>query len=105
YGFAGFAVNAGSQSALASLWPVNDEGTLGFMSQFYEHIRDSSTRVEALRQTQISLLSGEVGITDGMVYGPNNKAIAEITELEESGRWDFSHPIYWSAFTMIGNPW
>ncbi|MEL7357027.1 MAG: CHAT domain-containing protein [Cyanobacteria bacterium J06560_6] len=105
YGFAGFAVNVGSQSALASLWPVNDEGTLGFMSQFYQHIRDSSTRVEALRQTQISLLSGEVGITDGMVYGPNNEAIAEITELEESGRWDFSHPIYWSAFTMIGNPW
>lgn len=27
YGFAGFAVTAGSQSALASLWPVNDDGT------------------------------------------------------------------------------
>ena len=105
YGFAGFAVNAGSQSALASLWPVNDEGTLGFMSQFYENIRKSSTRVEALRQTQISLLSGEVGITDGIIYGPDNEVIAEITELAESGRWDFSHPAYWSAFTMIGNPW
>ena len=80
YGFAGFAVNAGAQSALASLWPVNDEGTLGFMSQFYNQLRGVEARTKALQQAQIRLL-------------------------KESGRWDFSHPFYWSAFTMIGNPW
>ncbi|MEL6158760.1 MAG: CHAT domain-containing protein [Cyanobacteria bacterium J06627_32] len=105
YGFAGFAVKAGSQSALASLWPVNDEGTLGFMSQFYGALRTTSTRAEALQQAQLSLISGEVGIADGTIYGQGNEEIASIPALAESGRWTFAHPFYWSAFTMIGNPW
>ena len=105
YGFAGFAVNAGTQSAVASLWPVNDEGTLGFMSQFYDQLRGASTRVEALRQAQIRLINGEIGIVNGSVYGPNDELIAILPQLAESGQWDFSHPFYWSAFTMIGNPW
>ena len=105
YGFAGFAITAGSESALASLWPVSDEGTLGFMSQFYGELKDSSVKAEALRQAQRSLIYREVGINDGLVYGPNNETISHLDDLAESGRWDFSHPFYWSAFTMIGNPW
>ena len=105
YGFAGFAVNAGSESALASLWPVNDEGTLGFMSQFYTQLRTEHLRAGALQQAQVSLIRGEVGIQDGVVYGPDAEILTTIPELAESGQWDFSHPAYWSAFTMIGNPW
>ena len=105
YGFAGFAVNTGLRSALASLWPVNDEGTLGFMAQFYEGLQTSPVKADALRQAQLSMLNGEVGVTDGNVYGPNDEIIANIAELEASGRWEFTHPFYWSAFTMIGNPW
>ncbi|MEO0517740.1 MAG: CHAT domain-containing protein [Cyanobacteria bacterium P01_A01_bin.116] len=105
YGFAGFAVSAGSRSALASLWPVSDEGTLGFMTQFYRQLTTAHTRSEALRAAQIAMLKGEVGIHNGQVYGPQNDALSTIPELEASGSWDFSHPFYWSAFTMIGSPW
>ena len=105
YGFAGLAVSAGSQAALASIWPVSDEGTLGFMAQFYEELRGTSVLTEALRQTQLQMMRGEVGINDGVVRGPNGKTLAELPALAESGRWDFSHPFYWSPFTMIGNPW
>ncbi|MEM6449213.1 MAG: CHAT domain-containing protein [Cyanobacteria bacterium P01_D01_bin.105] len=105
YGFAGFAIRAGTPTALASLWPVNDEGTLGFMSQFYSSLRQAPVRAEALRQAQINLISGEVGIEYGEVYGSDGETIVTIPELSDSGQWDFSHPFYWSAFTMIGNPW
>ncbi|MEL7332504.1 MAG: CHAT domain-containing protein, partial [Cyanobacteria bacterium J06560_2] len=105
YGFAGFAVNAGVPSTLASLWPVSDEGTLGFMSQFYAQLGEASIRVKALQQAQLSMINGDVSIIDGTVYGSAGEAIAHIDTLAESGRWDFSHPFYWSAFTMIGNPW
>ncbi|MEO0456892.1 MAG: CHAT domain-containing protein, partial [Cyanobacteria bacterium P01_A01_bin.114] len=42
FGFAGFAVNAGAQSALASLWSVSDEATLGFMTLFYQQLEQTS---------------------------------------------------------------
>ncbi|MEM9164477.1 MAG: CHAT domain-containing protein, partial [Cyanobacteria bacterium P01_F01_bin.4] len=105
FGFAGFAVSAGAQSALASLWSVSDEATLGFMTMFYQQLGQTTTRSEALRQTQINMLRGELEIVKGVVYGPDNQEIAVLPELAESGSWDFTHPSYWSAFTMIGNPW
>ncbi len=105
YGFAGFAISSGSRSAVASLWPVSDEGTLGFMAQLYAQLKDSAIRTDGLRAAQISMLQGDVGISDGRVYGPGEDVLVTLPELAESGRWDFSHPFYWSAFTMIGNPW
>jgi filamentous hemagglutinin family protein len=105
YGFAGFAVSAGSQSAMASLWPVSDEGTLGFMTQFYQHLPSAVTRSEALRETQMSLLNGDIGIDNGQLYDAHDDVLAVLPELEQSGSWNFSHPFYWSAFTMIGSPW
>ncbi|MEO1395511.1 MAG: CHAT domain-containing protein [Cyanobacteria bacterium J06634_5] len=105
YGFAGLAVGAGSPSALASLWPISDEGTLGFMTQFYSQLKEAPVRTEALRQAQLKLINGEVGIANGTIYGPDNEEIVTLETLEESGHWNFSHPFYWSPFTMIGNPW
>jgi filamentous hemagglutinin family protein len=105
FGFAGFAVNAGSQSALASLWPVSDEGTLGFMTEFYQHLHRRPIRAEALRQAQIAMLQGQLRIDNGRLYGPNDTPIQLIPELAETGYWDFAHPAYWSAFTMVGSPW
>ena len=105
YGFAGLAVNAGSRSALASLWPVSDEGTLGFMTQFYQQLPTAELRSEALRAAQLNMLRGKVGIDRGQIYGPNSEIEATIPELAASGSWDFSHPFYWSAFTLIGSPW
>ena len=105
YGFVGFTVNSGAQSALASLWPVSDEGTLGFMSQFYEQLQDNKTKTDALREAQIRMLRGDVGVNDGVIYGEGGAEIVELPSLALSGRWNFSHPFYWSAFTMIGNPW
>ena len=115
YGFAGFALSAGSESALASLWAVSDEGTLGFMTQFYDQLpkavsqlepnREDMHRSEILRAAQNSLLNGSVGIDYGQLYGPDGETLATIEALRDSGSWDFSHPYYWSAFTMVGNPW
>jgi CHAT domain-containing protein len=61
-GFAGLAVQAGVKSALASLWYVNDEGTLGLMTGFYQHLRqpDVTIKAEALRRAQIAMLGGQV---------------------------------------------
>ncbi|NEP18244.1 MAG: CHAT domain-containing protein [Leptolyngbya sp. SIO4C1] len=105
FGFAGFAVHAGSQSALASLWAVSDEGALGLIATFYQQLQHQSARSEALRQAQLAMLNGDVRIEQGQLYGLGGQPIARLSALENSGAWDFQHPVYWSAYTMIGSPW
>lgn len=103
-GFAGLAVQAGVKSALASLWYVNDEATLGLMSEFYQQLKTSPIKAEALRQVQLAMLSGKVRIKNKQLVTSKDEFPLP-PELTESGDRDFSHPYFWSAFTMIGNPW
>ncbi|MGD1850756.1 MAG: CHAT domain-containing protein [Cyanophyceae cyanobacterium] len=105
-GFAGLAVNSGVRSALASLWVVSDRGTLALMSEFYRQLKETPTRVDALRETQLAMLRGEVAVEgDRITRGPRGGTIVLPQILRANGRESLSHPYYWSAFSMIGNPW
>ncbi|MFM7363564.1 MAG: CHAT domain-containing protein [Cuspidothrix sp.] len=103
-GFAGFAVQAGAKSALASLWYVSDEGTLGLMTEFYKQLKTAPIKAEALRQAQLAMLKGEVHIQDDKLIISRGDVNLPPT-LRRVGRKDLQHPYFWSAFTMIGNPW
>ncbi|NER50087.1 MAG: CHAT domain-containing protein [Symploca sp. SIO1A3] len=103
-GFAGLAVLAGVKSALGSLWYISDEGTLGFMSNFYQQLQQSSIKAEALRQTQLAMLRGEVRLENGQLIS-GNLTIPSSPELKKLGDQNLAHPYYWSAFTLIGSPW
>jgi CHAT domain-containing protein len=80
----------GARAAIASLWSVDDGGTQALMSAFY-HILASEklTKTEALRQAQISLITG------------TSKAKNE--NLPAKPVSNFSHPYYWAPFILIGN--
>ncbi len=103
-GFAGLAVASGVRSALASLWYISDEGTLGLMTEFYQRLKVSRVKVEALRETQVALLKKQVRLEGGQLITNKGKIPlpAGLSKLRSS---DLSHPYYWSAFTLIGNPW
>ncbi|NEP09316.1 MAG: CHAT domain-containing protein [Symploca sp. SIO2C1] len=103
-GFAGLAVLAGVKSALGSLWYVSDEGTLGFMSNFYQQLQSAPIKAEALRQTQLAMLRGEVRLENGKLVS-SDRTIPLSPELQNLGDKDLTHPYYWSAFTLIGSPW
>ena len=105
-GFAGLAVQSGAKSALASLWYVSDKGTLVLMSEFYRQLSQVPIKAEALRQAQIAMIRGKVKIEDGRIVSVNQGKDIELPEqLSGLSNQDFSHPYYWSAFTMIGSPW
>ena len=75
-GLAGVAVRAGARSTLATLWSVNDEATTELMGQFYQQLtKPNTTRAEALRQAQLTLL--------------NNP--------------QYQHPLYWAPYVLLGN--
>ncbi|MEB3343465.1 CHAT domain-containing protein [Okeania sp.] len=103
-GFAGLTVKSGVRSALASLWYVSDIGTLGLMTEFYEHLQKTPLKAEALRQAQVAMLKGKVGVNKGKLNGTRGE-LKLPPEFAEFGDESFSHPYYWSGFTLIGNPW
>ncbi|MGD2183839.1 CHAT domain-containing protein [Lusitaniella coriacea] len=75
-GMAGVAVRAGVESALATLWFINDEATVPFIKEFYRQLLDSKlTKAEALRNAQLTMIADR----------------------------NYSHPAIWSPFVLIGN--
>jgi CHAT domain-containing protein/Tfp pilus assembly protein PilF len=70
---------AGSRTVVASLWKVDDEATSLLMMKFYKNIWENKIPViEALRQAQLEV----------KLHGPG----------------DSSHPKYWAAWVLSGNP-
>ena len=75
-GLAGIAIKAGARSALATLWNINDQATVGLVLDFYRELKNPAiSRVGALQRAQLKLI--------------------------ENPRYE--HPGYWSAFLMINN--
>ncbi len=103
-GFAGFTVRSGVKSVLASLWNVSDDGTTGLMSEFYQQLQKAPIKTEALRQAQLALLHGQVYLHNHTLHWSSG-AIALPPDASVAGDRPFSHPYYWAAFTMVGNPW
>ena len=90
-GLATTAQLKGAKSVISSLWAVNDNSTGDLMADFYHRWtggNGSVTKVEALRQAQIDLLTGKV----------KPKA-----DLSDPNAPSFAHPYYWAAFVLTGN--
>jgi CHAT domain-containing protein len=103
-GFAGLSVQAGVKSAMASLWYVSDEGTLALMTQFYRELKTAPIKAEALRRAQVAMLKEQVRLESGQLHTPFSN-VSLPPELARLGNQTLSHPKFWSAFTLIGNPW
>jgi CHAT domain-containing protein len=81
---------ARARAAIASLWTVNDGGTQVLMNAFYAALeQDGITKVEALRQAQIALITG-------------NLTESELGISPEEAQY-LNFPYYWAAFILIGN--
>ena len=59
-GLAGLTVRAGARTALSTLWRANDRATTLLMTEFYQQLsQPGTTKAEALRQAQLSLIERE----------------------------------------------
>ena len=75
-GLAGVAIGA-ARSAVASLWCLNDNSSVELISEFYRQLASDPnvSKAKALQRAQVKLLEDE----------------------------DFSHPLYWAPYLVIGN--
>ncbi len=105
-GFAGLAVLAGVKTSVASLWAVNDAGSAALMTKFYQSLKTSRIRAEALREAQVAMAKGEIYLKNGQIRGLGEVGglLLPADSIEQSDGL-LSHPYYWAAFTMVGNPW
>lgn len=103
-GFAGLSIAAGVKTALASLWYVSDEGTLGLMSDFYQQLKKAPIKAEALRRTQVAMLKGQVRLEGGQLR-TSEASMPLPPSLAKQGTQQLTHPYFWAAFTTIGSPW
>lgn len=75
-GMAGFAVQSGARSTLASLWSIDDAAAAEFINQFYDQLlQQRKSKSESLRQAQLAML-----------HNPS-----------------YRHPIYWAPYVLLGN--
>jgi len=63
------------QAVVSTLWPVDDEVTVDFMEQFYDHLQDGASVSEAVRSAQLAI----------------------------RGRAETAHPYYWAGFVAVGD--
>ncbi len=103
-GFGGLAVQSGVKSALASLWAVNDAATAALITRFYKDLQSARIKAEALQQTQLAMIRGQVFIRDNQIQGVEGDGIP-LPEDSSSRDENLVHPYFWSSFTMIGTPW
>jgi CHAT domain-containing protein len=103
-GFAGLAAQAGAKSVLGSLWYVSDEGILALITEFYQQLKQTPLKAEALRRAQLAMLKGQVGLQAGKLV-TSSGSFPLPPQLARRENMNLRHPYYWSAFTLIGNPW
>ena len=103
-GFAGLAAATGVEASMGSLWNVSDLGTMALMAEFYEQLQANPLRFSALQKAQLSLLKGDTRLEDGkLITRTDEHVLPDDFASEETIT--FSHPFFWSAFTLIGSPW
>jgi len=111
-GFGALAQNKGAKAVLATLWPIADASTAQLMQALYRSRQQQHlNKAEALRQAQLSLLSGKLAGIDAKQKGERGaerldggKAQASDTPaFEVNANAPFAHPYYWAPFILMGN--
>lgn len=97
------ALSKGAKAVISSLWEVNDVSTGQLMGDFYRRWSAGGgnvEKVEALRQAQLDLLLGKVGIRAAGAGRGVETVEANGDPAPPTG---FAHPFYWAPFVLMGN--
>ena len=121
--FVGLPAQVGVKSAIASLWNINDLGSLIFMNEFYQNLHLGMSKAEALKQAQLIMKHGigkdklselEKSFRE-LLEDEKEKLKPEVKERlllilgflaeEKIITEEMKQPYYWATFTLVGNPW
>lgn len=106
-GFAGLALQAGSRSAIGTLWYVDDVATSAFFVQFYRYLDAGLPKAEALQAARLAMAQGRMMLQGNRIIGPSGDVLIDaLTPTQQQlVRNGLSHPFFWSGITLLGTPW
>lgn len=106
-GFAGLALQAGSRSAVGTLWYVDDVATSAFFLQFYRHLDGGLPKAEAMQATRLDFTTDRVRLEGDRLIGSDGTPL--LVELDGAQRRrverGLRHPYYWAGMALLGTPW
>jgi CHAT domain-containing protein len=74
------------------------------MQQFYSHLDQGKSKVEAMRQVQRDFINGKLTPTSATQLNRSAELTAELPDhLRSLTPTNYSHPYYWAPFILIGN--
>jgi CHAT domain-containing protein len=105
-GFAGLALQAGSRSAIGTLWYVDDVATSAFFVLFYRNLDRGLPKAEALQATRIAFAAGSVRLVGNQVVSGTGSAL--LTDLSTAQQRRIArgmqHPYFWGGIQLLGMP-
>ena len=106
-GFAGLALQAGSRSAIGTLWYVDDVATSAFFVQFYRYLDQGVPKADAMQLTRQAFVRGQVRLVDDQLLGPNDvPLLTELTPTQQRRvQQGLQNPFYWAGISLMGAPW
>ena len=106
-GFAGLALQAGSRSAIGTLWYVDDVATSAYFLQLYRYLDQGLPKAEALQATRVAMATGQVRLAGDQVLAADGTPLLRDLTSQQQRRvtGGLRHPFLWSGIELIGSPW
>ena len=106
-GLAGLALLAGAQSAIGTLWYVDDVATSLFFVRFYTLLDQGASKSEAMRRVRDEFINKELTVQSGNVMDQTGEVILTgLTRRQEIKlQKGMNHPYFWAAPLLMGKPW
>lgn len=106
-GFAGLALQAGSKSAVGTLWYVDDVVTSAYFVQMYRYLDQGVPKAEAMLYTRQALTRGIIHLDGDRVLGVDGQPLLTGLNSNQKARiqQNISHPFFWAGIQLLGSPW
>lgn len=106
-GLAGLALQAGSKSAIGSLWYVDDLATTIYFIRFYRLLNQGIPKGEAMRQVRAELSTNQLILNEQSLYDSDGELLLDglTTRQIRQLRRTLNHPFFWAAPILLGYPW
>ncbi len=106
-GLAGLALLAGAQSAIGTLWYIDDIAASIFFVRFYYWLEKGLPKAEAVQKVRREFIMDSYTLHANNLLSPEGQVIIRNvpTDYQIHIREGMSHPYFWSAPVLIGKPW